>query len=218
MADMLSPTLEQTRSWYDRLSGIYDRMADSSERPARLRGLRLLNAQRAEHVLEIGFGTGGAIVALGHAVGREGRVHGIELSPKMRAKAEEKAAAEGLTNTDLREGNALALPYPAQSMDALFMSFTLELLNDADQGRLLREAARVLRPGGRIAVVYLSAETQPTWMSRLYEFLHRCFPRYIDCHPIDADAPLRQAGFHLTKMERFSMWGISGRALLARLA
>lgn len=214
-----TPDSSSTRQWYDRLSGVYDRLADSSERPARIRGLRLLDPQAGESLLEIGYGTGHALIALGHAVRPGGEVRGIDLSEGMRSVAQARLEQEGIAaHVALEVGDARSLPYADGQFDGVFLSFTLELFHDEDIPKVLAEIRRVLRPDGRLVVVSLSKDDHPAIGSRIYEKLHAWFPQYIDCHPIDLDRVLEAAGFEVARSERFALWGIPGEAVRAELA
>jgi ubiquinone/menaquinone biosynthesis C-methylase UbiE len=82
-------TEQEAAASYTRLSRWYDRLGGSEE-PHIAEGLRLLNVQPGERVLEVGFGTGRSLIALAHAVGSTGRVCGIDLSPGMIAVAHEQ--------------------------------------------------------------------------------------------------------------------------------
>ncbi len=61
-------TREQTRTFYDRISRVYDLLAERSEAPIRRKGLELLTALPGETVLEVGFGTGRCLASLARAV------------------------------------------------------------------------------------------------------------------------------------------------------
>ncbi len=208
---------QSARSFYNRLSTSYEALSERSERPARLRGLRLLNPESGEHFLEIGFGTGHAVVALGHAVGSTGSVHGIDVSEGMLGLAQARVTEEGLGAwTHLQLADALHLPFEAKSFDGVFISFTLELFGDEQIPLVLAQIQRVLKDSGRLVVVCLSKEPSDTVATRLYERLHRLFPSFLDCHPIQPAELLETAHFQVQANEAFSMWGITGRAVLAR--
>jgi demethylmenaquinone methyltransferase/2-methoxy-6-polyprenyl-1,4-benzoquinol methylase len=82
-------TEQEAAASYTRLSKWYDRFGGSEE-PHIAEGLRLLNVQPGERVLEVGFGTGRSLIAMAHAVGSTGQVIGIDLSPGMIAVAREQ--------------------------------------------------------------------------------------------------------------------------------
>jgi len=80
---------DETRAFYDKISGVYDLLAEHSEGPVRQTGLDELAPATGNRVLEIGYGTGHCLVQLAEAVGQEGKVFGIDLSEGMRARARE---------------------------------------------------------------------------------------------------------------------------------
>src|SRR5512140_2028421 len=88
---------QQAMTAYDRLSRWYDWLSASSEQPLAELGLQKLNAQAGETVLEVGFGTGHALLALAAAVGDSGRVIGIDISRGMFKVASEKIARANLS-------------------------------------------------------------------------------------------------------------------------
>lgn len=198
---------DETRKYYDRIARIYDLMADHSEAPARQAGLDLLAAQPGEKVLEIGFGTGHCLVALAQAVGATGKVYGLDISEAMRQHAEENLRKAGLLErAELVCGDGLHLPYPAAALDAIFMSFTLELFDTPEIPLVLAECKRVLRPGGRIAVVGMSKDQGHGVVFHLYEWTHKHFPNFVDCRPIFVAGALAEAGFRIVKQEHRSIW------------
>ena len=75
------------------------------------------------------------------------------------------------------------------------MSFTLELF-EAAIPNVLAEVRRVLRVGGRVGIVAMSDSGQTNAMIDLYEWLHRRWPHFIDCRPIDVVGVLQAAHFH----------------------
>lgn len=202
---------------YDRLSQWYDLIAGWSERKAVECGLKQLHALEGETVLEIGYGTGRSIVALGQTVGEMGRVHGIDLSEGMHKIAAARVERAGLSKrVDLRCGDAAKLPYKAGSFDAVFMSFTLELFDTPEIPIVLHECRRVLRRGGRIAVVAMLKKTERGAMVRLYECAHEKIPKVVDCRPIYADQALAEAGFQVTQRNEMRMWGLPISVALAK--
>jgi ubiquinone/menaquinone biosynthesis C-methylase UbiE len=176
---------EEAGNLYDRISGWYDAIEGIWTGKARDAGLRKLGAREGERVLEIGFGTGHAILALARSVGDTGKVCGIDLSPRMLDIALKKAAGSGYgERMELAQGDAASLPYDPEFFDAVFMSFVLELFDTPDIPQVLSECRRVLKKGGRICVVSLSRSGGRKPMRRIYEWGHQRLPRLLDCRPI----------------------------------
>ena len=217
----MSPTRAQTRANYDRLSRWYDLLAGSSERALRDLGLRELAVRGAERVLEIGAGTGAALVELARAAGPAGLAAGVDLSTGMCRETGLRIADFGLRiGSPLRAGmvcgDAVRLPVACDSLDAIFMSFALELFDEGDMRSVLAECRRVLRPGGRLCVVAMAEPVRPTPMTRLYAWAHGRFPAAIDCRPIGVSQVLALGGFDVGRLSRHSLWGLPVEVALAR--
>jgi len=198
---------EETRAYYDKISAVYDLLAERSEGPVRQAGLDRLALRAGERALEIGYGTGHSLVQLARAVGPDGKVFGIDLSDGMRARAQERLEKEGLLRrVELTCGDATRLAYSDGSMDAVFMSFTLELFDTPEIPRVLAECRRVMRAGGRIGVVAITKEGKEGFAVEAYEWTHRHFPNLLDCRPIYARRALEDAGFATKEATVTSMW------------
>ena len=198
---------DETRAFYDKISGAYDLLAERSEGPVRQTGLASMNLQPGERVLEIGFGTGHSLAQLAEAVGPEGKVVGIDLSEGMRARARERLEKQNLMGrVELSCGDATSLPYPGGSMDAVFMSFTLELFDTPEIPKVLAECKRVLRTGGRIGVVAITREGKEDFAVEAYEWTHQHFPNLLDCRPIFVRRALEDAGFAIGSATIAHMW------------
>jgi ubiquinone/menaquinone biosynthesis C-methylase UbiE len=200
-------TRQQTRAYYNKISRFYDMLAERSEAPMRKAGMELLRAMKGEAILEVGFGTGHMLVDLAKAVGAQGNVYGIDLSDKMLQLAKQNLDTSGLLErVRLRCGDAAKLPYPDDAMDAVFMSFTLELFDTPEIPRVLSECRRVLRPGGRIVVVGMSREATRDPLVYAFEWTHRHFPNFVDCRPIYVRQEMETAGFRIQEALKKHMW------------
>jgi ubiquinone/menaquinone biosynthesis C-methylase UbiE len=209
---------EAARRSYNRLSRWYDLIAGSTEKKYRDWGLEKLSAQPGEKVLEVGFGTGHCLVALAKSVGPTGRVVGVDISDGMLAVAGERLRQDGLdARVDLQRADAAKLDFlEADSLDGIFMSFTLELFDNPEIPRVLQECHRVLRPGGRVANVSMTKTTPPGMAVRIYEWFHVHMPDYADCRPIFARHALEQNGFAIQDVSVSSMWGLPVEILLGK--
>jgi Methylase involved in ubiquinone/menaquinone biosynthesis len=201
---------EAARASYNRLSRWYDAIAGSTEKKYRDWGLEKLSAQPGEKILEIGFGTGHCLIALANAVGPQGQVIGLDISDGMLAIAQERLRQEGLNErADLHLGDAAKLDFiESGSLDAIFMSFTLELFDNPEIPRVLQECQRILKPGGRITVVSMTKTNPPGVAVRMYEWFHEIMPNYADCRPIFARQALERSGFVIQDRSVSSMWGL----------
>jgi demethylmenaquinone methyltransferase/2-methoxy-6-polyprenyl-1,4-benzoquinol methylase len=205
----------ETRHNYDRLSRWYDFISGSSERPARMRGLQMLDVQTGERVLEIGCGTGESLPVLDDRVGIAGKAFAMDLSAGMLDIAKGKLQKSGLSSVTCIQGDGLRLPLADKSFDAVFMSFTLELLPEEEIPVILGECRRVLCDGGRLGIVSLLQKDVPNWMERLYVWAHRRYPRAIDCRPIPVQEMVGNSGFVLSQFQEMSMWGLAVGILVA---
>jgi demethylmenaquinone methyltransferase/2-methoxy-6-polyprenyl-1,4-benzoquinol methylase len=209
---------DAARASYNRMSRWYDMIAGSTEKKYRDWGLEKLSAQPGQRILEIGFGTGHCLVALAKAVGATGRVIGLDISDGMLAIAGERLRAEGLNDrVDLHLGDAAHLDFiEANSLDGVFMSFTLELFDNPEIPPLLQECRRVLKPGGRLVVVSMTKTNPPGMAVRMYEWFHEHMPDYADCRPIFARQALQENGFKIEDVNVSSMWGLPVEIVLVK--
>ena len=198
---------DETKAFYSKIAKVYDLLAEHSEQPMREIALEMLAPASGEHLLEIGPGTGHVLVKLAQAVGPTGRVFGLDLSENMLVQARELLEREGLADrVTLTCGDAADLPYSPDSLDGIFMSFTLELFDTPEIPRVLTQCHRVLQPGGRIVVAALSRESRRGLAVRAYEWTHRHFPNLLDCRPIYVRRALESAGFLIEDARLESMW------------
>ena len=209
---------ETARANYDRLSRWYDALAAGSERQFREAGLRALDAGKGERVLEVGSGTGHALVALAQSVGHSGAVYGLDISEGMATVSRRRVRRAGLPGrVYLVCADGARAPLPTAYFDAIFMSFTLELFDTPEIPAVLAECGRLLEAGGRICTVSLSkrAGMGLPWAVELYERLHRAFPAALDCRPIYVREAVQEAGYRVLDATEMAMWGLGVEIVVA---
>jgi ubiquinone/menaquinone biosynthesis C-methylase UbiE len=130
----------------------------------RKRLLEALEPQLGERVLEIGPGTGYYTFDLAGRLG-EGSVEIFDIQQEMLDHVMREAASRQVTNVHPTRGDAQALPYPSDSFDAVVLTTVLGEIPDQDAA--LREAARVLKPGGRLVVGELFGDPHMVTSGRL---------------------------------------------------
>ncbi|WP_459890605.1 class I SAM-dependent methyltransferase [Halostagnicola bangensis] len=194
------------RDWYDALSDWYDIVADPFEAPARSVGLDVLEATPGERVLDVGCGTGSALLELSRAVAPDGLAIGLDLAPGMCQTARDRLTAADL-EPDIVQGDGATLPFADGVFDALFASFVLELFDTPAVRPVLSEWSRVLASDGRLCIVSLSRRRAGpvTW---LYEAVHERLPTHVDCRPIYLRETLLEAGFVVHDHREISAWGL----------
>jgi arsenite methyltransferase len=106
--------------------------------------------KEGETVLDLGSGAGADVLISARRVGPSGKAIGLDMTDEMLALARSNAEHAGVENVEFHKGYIEAIPLPDASVDVVISNCVLNLSGDKPQ--VLREAARVLRPGGRFAI------------------------------------------------------------------
>jgi SAM-dependent methyltransferase len=110
----------------------------------------LIELKPGETVLDLGSGGGIDVLLSAKRVGPTGKAYGLDMTDDMLALARENQRISGATNVEFLKGEIENIPLPDNSVDVVISNCVINL--SADKDRVLREAYRVLRPGGRFAV------------------------------------------------------------------
>lgn len=158
----------------------------------------LAELNEGEVVLDLGCGGGIDVLLSAKRVGPTGRAYGLDMTDEMLDLARRNAAAIGATNVEFLKGHIEQIPLPDSSVDVIISNCVINL--SADKAQVLREAFRVLKPGGRLAVSDVVVDGEiPTEVRRSMELWVGCVAGALDVG--EFDALLRDAGFHDPSIE-----------------
>lgn len=207
-------TAAEAAGVYDRIGRWQDRQG-WYERPAVDALLSHVDLTGVRRVVEVGCGTGAlAARLLADHLAPEARYLGIDVSPVMTRLARERLTAYAGRATVVR---AAHLPVRTASTDLVLATYVLDLLAPPVLRELLDDMARVLRPGGRLAVAGLTeGRGLARWVSDLWRAVAALQPALVGgCRPIDL-RPVLGPSFSVDVDGRVRAVGITSQVLVAR--
>jgi arsenite methyltransferase len=152
----------------------------------------LAELHAGEIVLDLGSGGGIDVLLSAKRVGPTGKAYGLDMTDEMLALANENKAKSGLDNVEFLKGEIEQIPLPDNSVDVIISNCVINL--SADKDKVLLEAFRVLKPGGRFAVSDVVTRGDiPAGVRRSVELWVGCIAGALDEN--DYLAKLRGAGF-----------------------
>ena len=150
----------------------------------------IASLSEGEVVLDLGSGAGLDCFLASAQVGSSGRVIGVDMTPEMLERARSNAETGGYANVEFRLGEIEALPVADGSVDVIISNCVLNL--SADKPKVLSEAFRVLKSGGRIVVSDMVSDVEvPDVMEKRLDSVAACLPTFRDVYI----QQFRDAGF-----------------------
>jgi arsenite methyltransferase len=164
----------------------------------------LAELKPGERVLDLGSGGGIDVLLSAKRVGPTGKAYGLDMTDDMLALARDNQAQSGLENVEFLRGEIENIPLPNASVDVVISNCVINL--SADKGRVLREAFRVLRPGGRFAV------SDIVWRAAMPAAVRQSVDLWIGCVSgalLESEyrALLEQTGFEQIDVEPTRVYG-----------
>jgi arsenite methyltransferase len=158
----------------------------------------LAQLQPGETVLDLGSGGGIDVLLSARRVGPAGKAYGLDMTDEMLALARENQRKAGVTNVEFLKGEIEHIPLPDGTVDVIISNCVINL--SADKDSVLREAYRVLKPGGRLAVSDIVVRGEiPADIRRSIELWAGCVAGALE--ESDYKSKLKAAGFEEIEIE-----------------
>jgi demethylmenaquinone methyltransferase / 2-methoxy-6-polyprenyl-1,4-benzoquinol methylase len=181
MVEATHQTVEKIIKYYSWRASNYDAGA-GFEVEHHAEALRLADVQEGQRVLDVACGTGRGTVGLAQAVGTSGRVDALDLSEAMLSQSRAKINKLGLSDrVHFKQGNARELPYADETFDLVYNGYMFDLIPLAGFSPILKEMARVLKPGGKLVLVNMS---KPDERKTFYETIYEKGWAVMPCRPV----------------------------------
>lgn len=158
----------------------------------------LADLKPGQVVLDLGSGAGLDVLLAARRVGPAGKVYGLDMIDEMLALARENQKKSGITNVEFIQGDMENIPLPDNHVDVVISNCVINLA--ADKARVIREAFRVLKPGGRLAVSDMVWQREvPAWLRQNAELWAGCVAGALTAE--EYRHLLAEAGFAETGLE-----------------
>jgi len=166
----------------------------------------LVAIEPGQTVLDLGSGGGIDVLLSARRVGPDGKAYGLDMTDEMLALARENQRKAGVTNVEFLKGTIEAIPLPDRSVDVIISNCVINL--SGDKNAVLKEAFRVLKPGGRFAVsdVVVRGEV-PADIRRSMELWVGCIAGALE--ETEFATRLRAAGFEDVEIEPWRVYELS---------
>jgi arsenite methyltransferase len=174
----------------------------------------LAELKPGETVLDLGSGGGIDVILSARRVGPSGKAYGLDMTDEMLALARENQRRAGVQNVEFLKGEIEHIPLPENSVDVIISNCVINLSGDKD--RVLREAFRVLKPGGRFAVSDIVVRgAMPAEIQRMVELWAGCIAGALE--ESEYRSKLAAAGFQQIDVEPTRIYtAADARALLPK--
>ncbi len=190
---------DKIRSIYCRIASTYDIWGRLTESKARDKCLEFAEIKDGLSILEVAVGTGLAFEKI-LKLNPTGRNEGIDLTNEMLNQAKEKAALSETRNYNLELGDAYSLNFEINTFDTIINNYMFDLLPENDFTLVLEEFKRVLKPGGRLAMVNMAHGRH--WYNFIWKALYWISPSILGgCRGISLKPYLEKAGYRIIHME-----------------
>ncbi|MFN7915209.1 MAG: arsenite methyltransferase [Vicinamibacterales bacterium] len=166
----------------------------------------LAQLEPGQVVLDLGSGGGIDVLLSAKRVGPTGKAYGLDMTDEMLALARENQKKAGATNVEFLKGTIESIPLPDNSVDVIISNCVINL--SADKDAVLREAFRVLKPGGRFAVsdVVVRGGDVPAEVRRSMELWVGCIAGALE--EADYASKLAAAGFQDVNVEPWRIYQV----------
>jgi ubiquinone/menaquinone biosynthesis C-methylase UbiE len=173
----------------------------------------LAELKPGETVLDLGSGGGIDVLLSARRVGPTGKAYGLDMTDEMLALAHDNQRKAGVENVEFLKGEIENIPLPDNSVDVIISNCVINL--SADKDRVLKEAFRVLKPGGRFAVSDIVVRGEvPADIRRSVELWVGCMAGALEEN--EYLAKLSHAGFEVVTMEPTRVYNVAdARELLS---